>query len=343
MTAHKTCSSFYYLPNTIQLFSGPQCISKNAHVFDSLGSKPVIVSGRTSATKSGALSDVNSALQHHPPLLHYSQVSENPTFENVVEAFRLCSHLQPDHVIGIGGGSAMDFAKCLALLLSNYTIDSFDFEKARESVFSSSLPVSVKVVCIPITCGTGSEVTPYSIITDPTFGNKRNVVTKILASAAFLDYRYLKSLPRQLVISTALDALSHIIEARMSCAAEGLEYWKVGLWEKLLEGTYDDVILDQLMTMQCIAGIAITLGGTTIPHAAGYLLTYHLKVHHGTANLLVMPSFLEIYSRHDDQLVKIVLEAMGMSSIDQFRSQLKQLIDFDPIVESSDLELFVEK
>ena len=147
----------------------------------SLGKKAIIVTSKSAAAVSGALVDVTSALALLDiPYAVYSDIAENPTYESVKEASQKAIDENCDFVIGIGGGSPLDAAKAVAILLTNPDITEEDFYKCN---FIVPAPIAL----IGTTAGTGSEVTPYSVITNSD-GKKASVASKdILTIVSFGD------------------------------------------------------------------------------------------------------------------------------------------------------------
>lgn len=136
----------------------------------SWGEKAVIVTGKHSAKACGALKDMCEALDSQSvSWLHYDRILPNPSIENVREAAEMARNEGADMVIGIGGGSPMDAAKAVAVLAVNDLDD--------DSLFKGPYPVPpLPVIAVPTTAGTGSEVTPYSILTDVKDQTKKNLL-----------------------------------------------------------------------------------------------------------------------------------------------------------------------
>ena len=147
----------FYMPTKV--YHEREAVENHRGEMALLGKRALIVTGRHSSRENGALQDVTEALeQTNTAYLLYDKVGENPTVESVMEAALLGRREGADFVIGVGGGSPMDAAKAIALMIQNR--DSSE-EVLYQAVSLRALPV----VAVPTTCGTGSEVTPYAILT----------------------------------------------------------------------------------------------------------------------------------------------------------------------------------
>ena len=138
-----------YMPTKI--YSEKECVVAHGKELRNLGTKAMIVTGKTSAVKTGALADVVQALEQTPYVI-FDQIEENPSIETALQAQKIAVEEKADFFIGIGGGSAMDAAKAISLLAKN-------FPKGEEILYDPTVLPYYPVVCIPTTCGTGSEAT----------------------------------------------------------------------------------------------------------------------------------------------------------------------------------------
>jgi len=260
-----------------------------------LGSKCLVVTGRTFAKKYGYVDKIRELLNASGVKAEFfSRVEPNPSFQTVDEGAKLAEKLGVDVVIGFGGGSAMDAAKAIALLTSKggRIKDYVGVPMDEEEV--------IPIVAVPTTCGTGSEVTRYSVLTD--VENKKKVVVfgySILPHVAVIDPTILKHLPPRLVAYTGFDALSHAIEALTAKKSQpisdlfALESIRLIFQhlEKAVKGDFQS--LETMHYASMLAGVAINFAGTNIVHGLGYYLTAHHDIHHGLANALLLPYAVE--------------------------------------------------
>jgi len=245
-----------YMPTKV--YSEDNCVIRHAQEITALGTKVMIVTGKHSAARCGALQDVLDALGETPYIL-FDRVEENPSIETVMAAREIAVSNGVDFFIGIGGGSPMDAAKAISMMARNPQAGEEVLYKAEE------LPW-FPVVCIPTTCGTGSEVTPYAILTRHAHQTKKSISHKIYPALALLDAKYLRSMPRTGLVNTCVDALCHLLESYLNTNSNDLNriYSRQGLqlWgqfkDRLLADTLTDADYPLMLHASMVAGMAIT-------------------------------------------------------------------------------------
>ncbi len=303
------------------IFFGKDCLKNNKNEILNLGKRALIVTGKSSGHLSGALTDVTDILKNNNiPYSIYNDVANNPTVENVEEGAQTAREFGADFIIGIGGGSPLDASKAIAVLSTNDICGSELFSNSFEN---KMLPV----VCIPTTAGTGSEVTPYSILTKKdinskkSFGNDGTFPTK-----SFLDPGYTESMSYDLTVNTAVDALSHAIEGYLTkkstpisdiLALETMKIFGESV-EKMTKNKFDYKLREQLLYMAMLGGIVISQSGTTLVHAMGYSLTYFKGIPHGRANGVLLEKFLKFNHTIAKDKIDNMLKIMGIKSIEDF-------------------------
>ena len=322
----------WYMPTRV--FSESGCVKNHARELGALGRKAMIVTGRSSAKKCGALEDVQAALEsQNVKYVLFDRVEENPSIETVMAARELAITQKVDFFIGIGGGSPMDAAKAIALMAAN--------PRENEGVlYTAKLLAHLPVVCVPTTCGTGSEVTPYAILTRHALRTKKSISHKIYPALALLDAKYLESMSRKGIVSTAVDALAHLLESWLNAntndlnrlsTREGLRLW--GQFKDRLAGdclVQEDYAL--MLHASMAAGISITHTGTSVPHAMSYPVTYELGVPHGTAVGMFLGGFAEAYP--DKEAVQRAMDILGFENSTQFHTYLTDLLGTVEVSES---------
>ena len=310
-----------------EVLSGPGCVRRTGERWV-LGRRALIVTGRHGAEASGALADVTETLEAHGATwARFAEVPENPDVAAVYAGVRAAEGC--DFVVAVGGGSALDAAKAIAWVVGM---------EVPEERFFRMLPEAgdrvLPVVAIPLTCGTGSEVTPYSIITDHAARTKKNVSCACLfPRVALLDARYLASLPPYVVADTALDALSHAIEGAYSPRASrftvalSLEAIRVLSPElvRMAHGAF--VNLAQLQYAATVAGIVIAQTGTGLVHAMGYPLTYYRGIPHGRANGVLLAGYLDFMGRTCGDLTRRIFEALAVQGPDEAHALIDAVLD----------------
>ncbi|MEM1569271.1 MAG: iron-containing alcohol dehydrogenase [Candidatus Bathyarchaeia archaeon] len=255
-----------------------------------LGDRALLVTGKTFARRYGYLEQLTFNMESSGVKVSvFDKVEQNPSFETVELGASVCRSLNVDFIVGFGGGSVIDAAKAIALLsIKNGDVRNYIYPYVVED---EVLPV----VAIPTTCGTGSEVTRYSLLLD--LKAKRKVVVAgypLIPKIAIIDPDVLKYLPKSLTVYTALDAFSHAIEAYWSKSSQplsdlfALECMKI-IIRDLKNASCKPEARDSLHYASLLGGLAINCAGTTVIHGLGYYLTTHHGVHHGLANSIFLP------------------------------------------------------
>lgn len=334
----------FFMPTRV--IHGENVVIENAQLLADLGKKALIVTGRTSGRVSGALDDVVTALEK-AGVQHqlFDRIENNPSLSNVEEGGRAARGFKPDFIIAIGGGSPLDGAKAVAVLAANDIPAGRLFENRFDN---KPLPI----VAIPTTAGTGSEVTPYSILTDPISETKRSfTVPELFPKIAFLDYRYTVNLPESITLDTAVDALSHLVEGYLSLRAidtsdmfaeRGIRLWAQCI-SALKSREFTPQVRDMLLVASTLGGFTISHTGTTLVHALGYSLTYYHGVPHGRANGILMGEYLRFTANAAADRVKNVLNWMGFGSVDEFSELMGQLFGTVVSLEDDQIQHYASK
>ncbi|WP_371372481.1 iron-containing alcohol dehydrogenase [Thalassotalea aquiviva] len=230
----------------------------------------------------------------------FSQVSSNPTEENVqagTEIFHQGSH---DGVIALGGGSALDAGKAIALMVGQNR-PLWDFEDKNDNYKRVNVRAMAPVIAVPTTAGTGSEVGRVAVITDPKAKCKRLIFhPNIMPKLVILDAELTLALPDKLTAATGMDALSHALEAY--CAtyfhpmAQGIALESIRLIKQYLPRAYAN---GQDVEARCKVLVAATMGATAFQrglgamHALAHPLGAIYNSHHGLLNAILMPYVLK--------------------------------------------------
>lgn len=316
----------FYLPTRV--FQEKDAVKNHSEEMAHMGKKAFIVTGRSSSKKNGALQDVIDGLeQYQTAYVLFDRIDENPTVESVMEAAELGRREGTDFVIGVGGGSPLDAAKAIALMIQNR-------DSSKEVLYQQVTLRHLPVAAVPTTCGTGSEVTPYAILTRDDIQTKQSISHMIFPELALVDGKYLKEAPLSVLTNTAVDALGHMLESyfhtnatdysRMLCQY-AMEVW--GMAADVLFGMEpSEETHDRLMFASSLAGMAIAQTGTSLPHGLSYYLTYHKGIPHGKAVGLFLPGYLSILPEEYEAQVMMALRALGFGSLEQFSGLLKELL-----------------
>ena len=296
---------------TSNIIFGRGCVKENAAKWQ-YGTNAYIVTGKHSGRASGALEDVVALLKaNHTAYEIFEGIGNNPTVEECREVGEAARKAGADYIVGIGGGSPLDAAKAIAVFARNPELPTVDLFK---NTFGSVLPL----VAIPTTCGTGSEVTPWSVLTRNDLQSKFSFGTaKTMPVVALVDPAYTESLSDRVMVHTVMDAMTHCLESYISIKAnpvtealslEGLR--RFGKCMREIELCNWDDIRDELVLVSLLGGIAIAKTGTTLMHGMGYPLTYFHGLTHGEANCATMPAYLRFVGNVLQERLQAPLNSM---------------------------------
>lgn len=329
----------YYMPTRI--LTEKDCVRNHPEIYEVFGTRAFIVTGKHSSRQNGALDDVEGALKEAGiSYWIFDEVEENPSIETVMWARGIGVKKGVDFVIGIGGGSPLDAAKAIAMMIANPKLGA-------EALYDKCELKHLPVIAVPTTAGTGSEVTPWSILTIHEKRTKQSIPHKIFPAVALMDASYLKTMPRKALVSTAVDTLAHLVESYLVTKAndytrifskKGLEFWSE-IKTPLLSGKMEDADYEKMMHACTMGGIAITHTGTGLPHALSYMLTYETGLAHGLACGVSLGGYLHFYE--SKQRMDEVLEALGFVDSLSFCNYLSSLmgeIEISPELWSSDVQ-----
>ena len=324
----------YWMPTKI--FYGKGCVRENNGYFSSLGKKCLIVTGKSSAKRSGALDDVRCALEtNHISYEVFDEVEQNPLLSTCARAGKRAREMGADFLIGIGGGSPLDAVKSAAVFAANDFSDQMEIY--RQPYPRKPLPF----VLVGTTAGTGSEVTQYSVLTvDGTDGKpgRKKTVKPLFADACFGDYSYTQSLSEQFTIATALDAFCHCIESYFSTKADTLSELYAREGAKLLldvfldlpkDGAFTPKQREKLYAASIYGGLAIAKTGTCYCHAMGYFLSEEYGIPHGTACAVFLPSFLKLGCETEGKKADQLLFELDIR-LSELCDVVESLTDFTP-------------
>lgn len=314
----------FYMPTKILV--GENCLYENKNELI-MGKKAFIVTGKSSGAKSGALSDVIKILEEQNISYYvYDKVENNPEINQMWQGAEIARKEESDFIIAIGGGSPLDASKAIAVYSQNSQMELYDIFKGEYE--NKPLPM----VAIPTTIGTGSEVTPYSILTLHKEQTKRSFSSPdTFYKSAFLDGKYVLNLPLQVAKNTVVDAMCHLIEGYTNkkasyltdyIALEGLKIIGENL-KGLKSGSLGINEYTRLLWASSLGGIVISQTGTTVVHSMGYCLTYFKDIPHGMANGYLLIEYLK---RVDENKVSQCLNSLGIKSLEELDIALKELL-----------------
>lgn len=286
----------FHMP--VHVVSGEGAVARNSTLLRTLGKRCLIVTGGSSAKLSGALADVTAALDlWEIGWSVYDGIGPNPLVSACHEAGIVARSVRAEFIVGIGGGSPLDAAKATAIFAANESLAPMDiFQREYQN---PPLPL----VLIGTTAGTGSEVSPVSVLTMDESGRKKSISgADCYARIAFADPVYTHSAPFGVTVSTALDAFAHATEGWFNphlsdpvklFAVKGLPLlWSSLVWLDKNTHLPDPKMRERLYYGSLYAGIVLSACGTAFPHPLGYVLTEDFGIPHGRACTAFLPAFL---------------------------------------------------
>lgn len=248
----------------------------------------------------------------------YDAVQSNPELDDIDEACRAFRDGDFSAVIALGGGSVIDVAKVLSVMLAgkgSVTLDEI-FRKGKKHDMNSRLFLAA----ISTTAGTGSEVTPFATVWDSASGKKFSFASEVLfPSIALLDPSLTLSLPEEVTLYTALDAISHALESLWnrnsnpvseSFAMQSLKLVR-GALPLVLKHPDDIVNRARLQWASMLAGLCISQTRTAIAHSISYPLTLTLKMPHGLSCGFTLAALIDVFldtGPLDDGIRKLLLD-----------------------------------
>ena len=234
----------------------------------------------------------------------FCDVESDPDIETVYKGVELMNSFNPDTIIALGGGSPIDAAKGMWLFYENPEVDFNDlkqkFMDIRKRAFRyPELGKKAKLVCIPTTSGTGSEVTPFAVISDKK-NNKKYPLTdySLTPTIAIIDPEFTMTLPRSVTADTGMDVLTHATEAFVSTMAndytDGLALQAVRMVFKYLKrsydsGKYDPEAREKMHNASCLAGMSFANAFLGINHSLAHKLGAYYHIPHGRLIAILLP------------------------------------------------------
>ena len=254
----------------------------------------------------------------------YSNIKPNPTIENVQTGVAAFKKSGADYLIAIGGGSSMDTAKAIGIIIAN---PEFEDVRSLEGVAPTKKP-SIPIIAVPTTAGTAAEVTINYVITD--VEKKRKFVcvdTHDIPVIAVVDPDMMSSMPKGLTASTGMDALTHAIEGYITKGAwemtDMFHLKAIELISKNLRGACENTKegREGMALGQYIAGMGFSNVGLGIVHSMAHALGAVYDTPHGVANAILLPTVMEYNAPCTGTKYKDIAVAMGVEGVENMSQE----------------------
>ena len=254
----------------------------------------------------------------------YSDINPNPTIENVQTGVAAFKASGADYIIAIGGGSSMDTAKAVGIIITN---PEFADVRSLEGVAPTKKPC-VPIIAVPTTAGTAAEVTINYVITD--VEKKRKFVcvdTHDIPVIAVIDPDMMASMPKGLTAATGMDALTHAIEGYITKGAwemtDMFHLKAIEIISKSLRGAVDNTPegREGMALGQYVAGMGFSNVGLGIVHSMAHSLGAVYDTPHGVANAILLPTIMEYNAPCTGDKYKYIAKAMGVEGTDSMTQE----------------------
>lgn len=250
--------------------------------------------------------------ENQPQIKVFNEVEPNPSTHTVYKGLEMFMNFQPDTIIALGGGSAMDAAKAIWMFFEHPETSFFGakqkFLDIRKRTYKISKPKNAKFICIPTTSGTGSEVTPFAVITDSETHVKYPLADYALTpDIAIVDPQFVLSVPKDIAADTGMDVLTHAIESYVSVMASdytrGLSLQAIKLTFDYLKSSVqenDKHSREKMHNASTMAGMAFANAFLGISHSIAHKIGGEYGIPHGRTNAILLPHVIR-YNAKDPQ------------------------------------------
>jgi len=250
--------------------------------------------------------------ENQPQIKVFNEVEPNPSTHTVYKGLEMFMNFQPDTFIALGGGSAMDAAKAIWMFFEHPETSFFGakqkFLDIRKRTYKITKPKNAKFICIPTTSGTGSEVTPFAVITDSETHVKYPLADYALTpDIAIVDPQFVLSVPKDVAADTGMDVLTHAIESYVSVMASdytrGLSLQAIKLTFDYLKSSVqenDKHSREKMHNASTMAGMAFANAFLGISHSIAHKIGGEYGIPHGRTNAILLPHVIH-YNAKDPQ------------------------------------------
>ena len=306
-------------------YHGAGAIAEIATETRSRGFKKAFVCSDPDLVKFGVTQKVLDVLDKNGMAYElYSNIKPNPTIENVQTGVQAFKDAKTDYLIAIGGGSSMDTAKAIGIIINNPEHEDVISLEGAVDTKNKSVPI----FAVPTTAGTAAEVTINYVITDAAKNRKMVCVDPHdIPVVAFIDPDMMSSMPKGLTAATGMDALTHAIEG----------YITVGAWElsdmfhlkaieiisRSLRGAVENTPegREGMALGQYVAGMGFSNVGLGIVHSMAHPLGALYDTPHGIANAIILPTVMEYNAEATGEKYRDIAKAMGVEGTENMSQE----------------------
>ncbi len=273
----------------------------------------------------GVTSKVTKILEENDlPYEIYTEIKPNPTMDNVLNGVAAYKASGSDYVIAIGGGSVIDTAKAISIIIRN---PEFSDVRSLEGV-AETKNAGVPLLAVPTTAGTAAEVTINYVITDEEKNRKMVCVdTHDIPVIAFVDPDMMSSMPKSLTAATGMDALTHAIEGFITKSAWAMtDMFHLKAIEIISSSLRKAVANDpdgreKMALGQYIAGMGFSNVGLGLVHSMAHPLGALYDTPHGVANAIILPLVMEYNAPETGDKYKYIASAMGVKNVESMSQE----------------------
>ncbi len=269
----------------------------------------------------------------------YSDIKPNPSIENVQTGVEAYKKSGADYLIAIGGGSSMDTAKAIGIIINN---PEFEDVVSLEGV-APTKNKSVPIFAVPTTAGTAAEVTINYVITDVAKNRKMVCVDPHdIPVVAFVDSDMMSSMPKGLTAATGMDALTHAIEGYITAGAWELSDMfhlkAIEIISRSLRGAVDNTKegREDMALGQYVAGMGFSNVGLGIVHSMAHPLGALYDTPHGVANAIILPTVMEYNAEATGEKYREIARAMGVKDVDSMTQEEYRKAAIDAVKQLSE-------
>ena len=287
--------------------------------------KKALVVTDSTLLDAGVTGKVLSVLdENHLEYATFSDVKPNPTVHNVLTGLEMCKSTDADYIIAVGGGSAIDTAKAIGIIMTNPEFSDVVSLDGVAETKNKSLPI----IALPTTAGTAAEVTINYVITDAAKNRKMVCVDPHdIPVVAFIDPDMMSSMPKGLTAATGMDALTHAIEGYITAGAWELSDMfhlkAIEIISRSLRGAVENTPegREGMALGQYVAGMGFSNVGLGIVHSMAHPLGALYDTPHGIANAIILPTVMEYNAEATGEKYRDIAKAMGVEGTENMSQE----------------------